>query len=303
MGRPVCDPDPAFTIAITVMKKVLVTGATGFIGNYVVEELLRKNHSVIASSSNREKAERASWFNKVNYIPFDLAETDFFKDYYSFFGRPDLVIHLAWEGLPNYSSSFHREINLPRHSAFLKNLVLHGCKDLTVTGTCFEYGLQEGALSEEMPAQPVTIYAVAKDELRKNLERLQEQYSFVLKWVRLFYIYGKGQNPNSLLSQLDNAIARGERTFNMSPGDQVRDFLPVEKAAEHIVAIAAQQKVSGIINSCSAVPVTVKEFVNSYLQKIDQKITLNTGYYLYPAYEPMRFWGNDTKLMSLLEQP
>jgi nucleoside-diphosphate-sugar epimerase len=280
--------------------KVLVTGATGFIGNYVVEELLRHNCSVITSSANKQKAEQASWFNKTTYIPFDFADLDPAINYYTFFDQPDLMIHLAWEGLPNYKSSFHEEINLPRHLAFLSNLIKNGLNDLTVTGTCFEYGMQEGCLREDMPAFPTNPYGKAKDTLRKELELLRTSHPFFFKWARLFYMYGKGQNPNSLLSQLDKALANGEQIFNMSGGEQVRDFLPVEKVAANIVKVALQQKVTGVINCCSGEPVTVKAFVENYLEKQNQKITLNLGFYPYPDYEPMHFWGDVTKLKYIV---
>lgn len=279
--------------------KVLVTGATGFIGNYVVEELLLHNCSVIASSANQQKAEQAPWFNKVTYIPFDFSSFDPAVNYFHFFYEPDLMIHLAWEGLPNYKSSFHEEINLPRHLALLSNLITNGLNDLTVTGTCFEYGMQEGCLGEDMSTFPTNLYGKAKDTLRKELEQLQTRHPFVFKWARLFYMYGKGQNPNSLLSQLDKALANGEQVFNMSGGEQVRDFLPVEKVAANIVRIALQQKVTGVINCCSGEPVTVKAFVENYLDKQNQKITLNLGFYPYPDYEPMRFWGDITKLKNI----
>jgi nucleoside-diphosphate-sugar epimerase len=279
--------------------KVLVTGATGFIGNYVVEELLRHNYSVIASSVNQQKAEKAHWFNKVTYIPFDFADFNSTVNYYTFFNEPDLMLHLAWEGLPNYKSSFHEEINLPRHLALLTNIIINGLKDLTITGTCFEYGMQEGCLTEDMPTFPDNPYGKAKDDLRKALEQLQSKHSFVFKWARLFYMYGKGQNPKSLLSQLDKALANDEQVFNMSGGEQIRDFLPVEKVAVNIVRIALQQKVTGVINCCSGEPVTVKAFVKNYLLKQSKKITLNLGFYPYPDYEPMRFLGDISKLKKI----
>src|SRR5260221_4132044 len=278
------------------MKKVLVTGATGFVGHYVVKELLRYGYTVIASSANEQKATKTSWFDKVTYISFDLEQFNQTINYYHFFKQPDLMIHLAWEGLPNYKSSFHLEQNLPRHLNLLTNLIKNGLTDLTVTGTCLEYGMQEGSLKEDMPALASIPYAVAKNELRKSLEALKQQHSFSFKWVRLFYMYGKGQNPNSLLSQLDKALANVEQVFNMSGGQQLRDFLAVEKSTEYIVRIAFQNKVTGLINCCSGEPVTVKEFVENYLKKINQKITLNFGYYPYSDYEPMKFWGDVKKL-------
>lgn len=281
------------------MKKVLLTGATGFIGNHVMNELLKRPVSVIATSSNEEKAKQKDWFGKVRYIPFDFRAINESADYFSYFDRPDILIHLAWEGLPNYKSLFHVDVNLPIHIKFLGNLARNGLKDITVTGTCFEYGMQEGCLREEMPVMPANPYGLAKDSLRKELQRMQQDYNFTWKWVRLFYMYGRGQNPNSLLSQLEKALTTGEKVFNMSGGEQIRDFMPVEEVASAIVSIALQNKISGIINCCSGKPVRVKDFVRSYLREKSKDLTLNLGYYPYPDYEPMAFWGDNTKLKTI----
>lgn len=283
------------------MKHVLVTGATGFIGNYVVEQLLKSGCKVTATFANEQKARPFAFHPSVRYMPFRLDSLDGSVNYFDFFGHPDLLIHLAWEGLPNYKSDFHITENLPRHKAFLQNLLHHGLTDLTVTGTCFEYGMQEGALKEDMNALPANPYAIAKDELRKYLEELATSGTFALKWVRLFYMYGKGQAPNSLLSQLDKALANGDAVFNMSGGQQVRDYLPIEQVAANIVRVALQKKQTGIINCCSGIPVTVRALVEMYLQQNNRNITLNFGYYPYPDYEPMRFWGDNNKLKSILE--
>jgi len=281
------------------MKKILVTGATGFIGNYVVRELLNRGYEVIATSRDKEKALAASWYKKITYIQFDLSQFESTVNYYSFFNEPDAMIHLAWEGLPNYKESFHVEKNLPVHFAFLENLVQNGLTNLTVSGTCFEYGMKEGCLTENMECEPANPYALAKNELREKLETLQSRIPFIFKWVRLFYMYGKGQSPKSLISQLEVAISKGEKEFNMSGGEQVRDFLPVEHVASYISDIALQDKVTGIINCCSGRPVKVKQFILEYLQTVNKAIPLNLGYYPYTDYEPMSFWGNHEKLKTI----
>lgn len=284
-----------------MQQKVLVTGATGFIGNYVVQELLNKGFTVIATSSWAEKAKKADWFDNVTYVPLDINSFDDSTNYFDLFRQPGLAIHLAWEGLPNYKEDFHLTKNLPLQKAFLHNLLRNGLKDLTVTGTCFEYGMKDGCLVETMESEPANPYAIAKNELRIELEKVTAIYNCNFKWVRLFYMYGKGQSPKSLISQLDKALDNGDAVFNMSGGEQVRDFLPIEKVAGYIVAIAAQQKVTGIINCCSGKPVTVKQFVLDYLRSRNKEIQLNPGYFPYPDYEAMRFWGDDSKLNSVLQ--
>jgi dTDP-6-deoxy-L-talose 4-dehydrogenase (NAD+) len=85
----------------------------------------------------------------------------------------------------------------------------------------------------------------------------------------------------------------------MSGGQQVRDYLPVEEVAVNLVAVALQNKVTGIINCCSGQPITVEALVKKYLVEKNKTIKLNLGYYPYPDYEPMEFWGENTKLKKI----
>jgi len=278
--------------------KVLVTGATGFIGDYVIKELLKQDIEVIATSSNIRKATTKSWFNLVRYIEYKIAEKDS-DNLFKFFEKPDKIIHLAWQGLPNYRKLFHIEDNLPRDYHFLKNLAINGLKDFTVTGTCFEYGMAEGCLDEEMPANPQNAYSIAKDSLRRFLFELQNELEFEIKWMRLFYMYGKGQAENSLISQLNRALENNDKVFNMSGGEQIRDFLPVQEVATNIVKLASKNSLSGIFNCSSNNPVKLYLFVENYLKKINEKIELNLGYYPYSPLEPMCFWGNNKKMFNI----
>jgi nucleoside-diphosphate-sugar epimerase len=278
--------------------RVLVTGATGFIGSYVVKQLLKQSCEIITSSRDPHKARLCEWFSRVKYIPYSLNDTK--ENLFDFFLCPDLLIHLAWEGLPNYKDLIHIEKNLFLNYQFLKTMIEYGLKSLVVTGTCFEYGMQSGVLNEAMVAMPNNPYGLAKDTLRKFLVHLQDKIDFEFKWIRLFYMYGRGQAPSSILSQLDKALENEETSFNMSGGEQLRDYLPVEKVAEYIVKIAMQNKVHGIINCCSGVPVSIRTLVEDYLEKKQKHIHLNLGHYPYPDYEPMAFWGDRSSLDQLL---
>jgi dTDP-6-deoxy-L-talose 4-dehydrogenase (NAD+) len=223
------------------------------------------------------------------------------KDYYEYFKLPTSLIHLAWEGLPNYKSDFHLTENLPKHQLFLSNLIRNGLKDITAIGTCFEYGMQEGMLSEAIECKPDNAYAKAKNELRVFLENIAATSSISFKWVRLFYMYGKGQNPKSLIAQLDVALENNDAIFNMSGGEQIRDFLPIEKVAENIATIALQNETTGLINCCSGEPIMVKKFVENYLAAKCETIKLNLGYYPYTDFEPMKFWGDTKKMNKIIK--
>lgn len=280
--------------------RVLVTGATGFIGKYVIEELLKNNIEVIATSENNSKVKSFSWFDQVEFIEFDMNLASTYEgNLIKQFKYPDKLIHLAWSNLPNYNELFHYENNLFNNYFFLKKLIEDGLNDLTVSGTCFEYGMKNGCLVESMIPEPSNSYAVAKDTLRKFLQQLQNKKGFLLKWVRLFYIYGKGQSEKSLYSLLEKAVENSDKEFRMSPGDQIRDYLSVEDVAKNLTAISLQNEVTGIINCSSGIPISVKRFVEEYFTGKKKKVDLITGYYPYPEYEPFAFWGDCKKLNSI----
>jgi nucleoside-diphosphate-sugar epimerase len=278
------------------MARVLVTGATGFIGRHLVEILKRDGHEIIATGL-RTSIDDCPWLTEAIYTSRDLSlDCD---NYFEFFQRPDYLVHLAWSGLPNYNELFHIEKNLWDNYDFLKNMLKNGLSDLTVIGTCFEYGLQEGELSEEMPANPENAYAIAKDSLRRFLEQFQKQEHFDFKWLRVFYMYGEGQSERSLLSQLEKAVQEKDEYFNMSGGEQLRDYLPVEEIAELIVKVVLQQETQGIINCCSNTPISVKDLVEAKIEELSSNIKINLGYYPYSDNEAMAFWGSNKKILNI----
>ncbi len=269
--------------------KIAVIGGTGFIGSHLVEILLKKNIEVLVTGTNLHNAKKFEWFDKVEFIELNLNEysnqTKLLK-----IVECNKIIHLAWKGLPNYKDLFHFEEELLIQYNFIKSLVILGMKDITITGTCFEYGMKEGALSVDTPTDPQNPYAIAKDSLRKFLIQLQTKHEFQLKWLRLFYIYGTGQSEKSLISQLDKAIKNGDEYFNMSGGEQVRDYSEINDLVEMLISTVLEKQ-NGVYNICSGIPITVKQFVENYLKNNKKSIKLNLGFYDYPDYEPMNFWG------------
>ncbi len=277
-------------------SKIAVTGATGFIGRYVLCELTKRELDICAVTRSADRL--ADFGNRISVIEMDIGQST--TNPYDKLGCPDALIHLAWDGLPNYRSLSHLESELPKQYRFLKLCIEGGLRKLIVAGTCFEYGMSSGALTEDMPAVPTTIYGYAKDALRRQLEFLKQQHAFDLAWLRLFYLYGKGQPKTSLYTQLDDAASHGDKTFNMSGGEQLRDYLPVEEVARLIVEVALQDGDLGIVNICSGTPISVRRLAENWLRARDSSMQLNLGCYPYPDYEPMAFWGDRRKLDAIL---
>jgi dTDP-6-deoxy-L-talose 4-dehydrogenase (NAD+) len=279
--------------------KFAVTGSTGFIGQYVLRELVSRSEIESIVATGRHKERPTTLPEKCQYEYLDITSPS--PDDYERIGRPDVLIHLAWEGLPNYRSLHHFEAELSRQYAFLNSLLDSGLPSLLVTGTCFEYGMASGELSETMMVHPTNPYGFAKNALREQLEYRKKKSEFNLTWARLFYLYGNGQAPSSIYSQLMNAINCGEASFKMSKGDQLRDFLEIRLAAKYLVDLAVRNKDDGIVNVCSGKPISIRSLVEQWISDRESSIKLILGHFPYPDYESMAFWGNPTHLHQLVK--
>ena len=277
--------------------KIAVTGANGFLGRHILNELSAVSVNVIGTTRSIEAD--LPVLEKGKWIKLDIAAPP--ENAYELMGRPDAVIHLAWEGLPNYRLEHHSETELPRQHAFLKRLIEQGLNSLVITGTCFEYGMQSGSLQEDMPTKPENPYGLAKDILCHQMQALQQASPFNLTWARLFYMYGEGQAKNSLWPQLNRAVGQGDPVFNMSGGEQLRDYLSVAEVAKYLICLARNQQNNGLVNVCSGQPIRVKDLVKRWIRENDWRIELNLDHYPYPDYEPMEFWGDNRKLLSILK--
>jgi nucleoside-diphosphate-sugar epimerase len=275
--------------------KVALTGATGFVGSHVAAQLEDRKIPYVACGRDPAK-----WRADAPFVSLNTAEPP--AKAFERMGSPDVVIHLAWGGLPNYRSRHHFETELPQHYALLRQMADAGLRRLLVVGTCFEYGMRDGALSETMAPAPANPYGLAKDTLRAQLQYLAESSGIQLTWARLFYMWGERQATGSLYSLLSSAARRGDRTFDMSGGEQLRDYLPVATVADYLVRLAARQEGSGVVNICSGRPISVRRLVEGWIAENNWDISLRLGRYPYPDYEPMAFWGNAEKLHKCLNE-
>lgn len=269
--------------------KVAVTGARGFVGRHVLAELARRHVEVVATAKPGVKRDRRAVAN-ARWVTLDIGQSP--ERCLEALGEPDVLIHLAWAGLPNYPSLHHFETELPVQYRFLAGLVREGLPSLVTVGTCFEYGFQSGPLAADMETRPANPYGFAKDALRQQLQHLKTFHPFNLTWARLFYMYGEGQPEASLFAMLKKAVAAGQPVFKMSGGEQLRDYLPVTEVARQLVDLALDPRDRGPVNICSGTPISVRRLVEGWIQEYGWKIDLQLGQLPYPDYEPMAFWGD-----------
>lgn len=275
--------------------RIAVTGASGFIGRHVVRSLHRLPGHRIVAMSRRE----IDLPEGVEQVSLAIGQDD--DKAFELLGRPDVLIHLAWGGLPHYLSLHHFEQELPAHYRFLKQMAGAGLASMVVAGTCYEYGMVDGELEEGMADRPANPYAFAKSSLHRQLQFLQADQPFALTWARLFYMWGEGQAKNSLFPLLQSAVIRGDEAFPMSRGEQLRDYLPVDDVASAIVSLALAGGGHGLVNVCSGKPVSIRALVEQWITANGWDIELELGRYPYPTYEPLAFWGSRAKLEACLE--
>ena len=275
--------------------KIAITGATGFIGQHVRNVLAKTDNDVVLVVRHVERVGDKSAREEIVAADLSKARTDWFE----LFGRPDVVLHLAWGGLPNYMDCYHVDVELPTQLRFLTALIKSGLKKLVVTGTCYEYGISSGALSEDQETNPNTPYGIAKDRLRKELFELRSTQHFDLTWARIFYPYGEGQSERSIYSQLTRAISNNEKEFAIGSGTQMLDFIQVTTVAKALLAFVTEIKGIGLINVGSGEPQTVIEFVERLICRFESNIVPKVGVINDREYESISFWSDNNLLDSL----
>jgi nucleoside-diphosphate-sugar epimerase len=228
---------------------------------------------------------------------FNLLDSSSWKLLLSY--RPTHVILLSWPGLPSYDEPFHVTHNLPACIDLVEQLISSGLRRIVIAGTCYEYGLQNGPLKEDQPTDPVNCYAVAKDSLRRVVASRCAQRDVEWCWARIFYPFGTGQNPESLLPSLQRALDRGDHFFAMSSGRQIRDFVAVEQVARVLLQLALEPSAHGIYNCGSGNPINLRELVELRIKESSSRMHLQLGAFPDRTDEPVAFWADTSKLIRL----
>ena len=277
--------------------KILITGSSGFIGSNIVKKLQEINGLDLIQTTRILKE-----VSKQKLL-FDLKELDFESNLFDFFGKPDIVLHCAWENVKQINALEHMNNQVFLHIRFIENIVKNGAKKIVILGSCFEYGKQNGEVIEEQCPTPNTPYASAKDYLRRYVEFLQFEYSFDFQWLRIFYVYDEtGKTGSNIISSLKKSLAKRESIFEMSKGDQELDFIEINELSYLISKVILQNKYNGIINCCSGTPTNVLDLVKRCLSLWGDSIKLNTGRYPYREFESKLIFGEKTKLLKIIKE-
>ncbi len=281
-------------------REIIITGGAGFIGSKICAKLVAEGYQVHAWDRGDSTLDLFSAGQSVAYRQIDIYDEAAVRSALKETGASEMI-HLAWGGLPNYMSCHHIDTELVQQIRFIRTAIENGIDRLTQTGTCFEYGAKDGELDESMECHPTNPYGYAKHALQRYVEFLTQEFSFSYRWLRLFYMYGEGQGAKSLYTLLRQAYERGDASFDMSAGHQIRDFLPIQEVIDHVVALHAADIEDGIYNVCSGKPISVRQLVEDWIADWDYDVHLNLGRYPVPSYEPLAFWGNNSKAEAALK--
>lgn len=272
--------------------KILVTGANGYLGQGVVKKLLDLNHDVIANDRNLENVDNRALKMEGNI--FEIGNP------YEYFGKPDVLLHMAWrDGFVHYSEN--HMLDLPLHYNFLKKMSDAGIGRIAVMGSMHEVGFWEGAINENTPCNPLSLYGISKNALRELLEVLAKQNHTEIQWLRGYYIVGNTKYGSSVFSKITMAVEEGKTEFPFTMGQNQYDFIDYDDFCEQVSRTVEQNEVMGIINICSGRPEKLADRVEKFIKENNYNIKLKYGEFPDRPYDSKAVWGDNTKITKILE--
>lgn len=278
--------------------KILVTGASGFIGSHVVKSLIDSGHTVVGLVLPGDDLWRLDdVVGQLELVKEDLSARTQIRNYLQSW-HPEACIHLAWYAEPGKYLNSRENINVLQASlGLLQDLFECGCEHFVGAGTCAEYETRDRLLDEKDSTKPETLYAASKLSFQLLGEQIALQYRRKFSWGRIFYLYGPFEDPRRLVASAVLKLLKGEE-FQSTPGEQVRDFLHVHDVASAFKSIVEKGD-SGIYNICSSVPVTIKDLLLTLGELTDSAHLISYGALHYRDWEPMFVCGNNRRLKSI----
>lgn len=271
--------------------KILVTGANGYLGQGIVKHVLDCDNEVVAADFRVDRID-----NRADARACNLFEIE---DPYQFFGKPDVLLHLAWrDGFVHYSDA-HID-DLPKHYAFIKKLADSDIKTIAVMGSMHEIGFFEGSIKDDTPCNPITPYGISKNALRELCQMLCTQKVKNFQWLRGYYIVGNSQYGCSIFSKITAAAAEGKKEFPFTLGQNQFDFIDYDDFCEQVARAVSQDIINGVINICSGHPEKLADRVERFIKENGYDIKLKYGAFPDRPYDSKAVWGNDGKIRIIM---
>lgn len=257
-----------------MMTRVLLTGATGFVGRAVLSHLAKYKHEIVCvirkGTSSRLPVKPA----RVIEVEDVFAESS--DAWAKHMEGVQVALHLAWYAEPGKYLTSPKNLDcLSGTLAMAKGAARADITNFTGVGTCFEYDMSHGELSVDTPLNPKTPYAAAKAATYLALRSYFAEERLPFVWARLFYLYGEGEDPRRLVPYLHRQMERG-MPAELSSGDQVRDFMDVKDAAR-MLAMDALGPRKGATNVSTGKGITVRALAESIADEYGRRDLLRFG--------------------------
>ncbi len=276
--------------------RIFVTGSTGFVGKHVVKLLAEKGHELKLLVRNESRLPDVFPNEKsTTVIIGDLSNTESYKTALEDF-KPEAVLHLAWEGLPDYSSQKCLQ-NLEYGTNLFNATAEVGCDRIIAAGSCWEYSRATGPMNEESPLESTNDFPVAKNSLRFTGEAISKKYNIKFYWPRIFYVYGPGQRDTSLIPYIIRSFIDGTGPDVRNPNNK-NDFVYVKDAAEAIVGIIEKKPADTAYNIGSGHAVSVQKIISITSEIMKCQIDIDDVSAPLENMNSDNFWADISKIQK-----
>lgn len=272
--------------------KILVTGANGYMGTGIVKQLLDDEFKIVATDIVTDRVDERA--EKIDGNIFEITNP------YECFGKPDVLLHLAWRDGFKHNSENHLA-DLPLHYKFISQMMRAGVKRVCILGTMHEVGFYEGAINENTPTAPESLYGISKNALRDAVRLEAENCGCIFQWIRGFYIVGNTTAGCSIFSKITQAENEGKTEFPFTMGTNQYDFIDYDEFCTQVAATVEQQDINGIINCCSGQPMRLGERVEQFIRDNNYNIKLKYGAFPDRPYDSKAVWGNNNKIVEIMK--